>query len=500
MKKRLLTTCLIFIGLIQWPADALSQTAASVAGILLSQKDASPLPYANVYIKYSSYGTITNENGEFHLNWPASPADTIVFQSLGYKTIEIPDAPGDSSLVIRLPEEMFNLSELLVYANAPDPDFIIRKILENKSQNYPKQTTKSSFFIRSRNQYQINSLNAQFIKSDIKSVDKQLIERIKQEFPTSILSYIDIAGSFYRTENMKDSVHQKLVAAKAVALEDPNMDASLGIIEEFNTLLFTNEKDTYWDIKTGLIRVKMEDSVNEEGKTKSTAEEKESQAIRDLRYTFKVEMGFANFESKTDWDFLYHTDNYRFTIAGGAFINDEEVYIIDFKPTKNGIFTGRLFVSADKFALIKADYEYTGEGTISDFEFLGFGMSDDSFKASVYFEKTTSGYQLKYLSRTKGNSVVFDRNLEMRKRKNGFLLDKTLQAVKIKLQMKTSSIVSTEILLSNTEKITPSQYRAVKENKQLEIQSIKQFDDAIWKDYSIIEPTRQMKDYKLRGN
>lgn len=497
MKKLTLITSLVLICLVQASLTMIAQPAASVAGLVLSKNEGRPLPYVNVYIKYSSIGTISNENGEFQLKCAPSPSDTIVFQSLGYKTLEMPVPSGDSSLLILLPEEIFNLDELLVYATAPDPAFIIQNILKNKPANYPNQTSKSSFFIRSRNQYQIKNFDAQFIESDIKTVDKELVEQIKKDFPPTILSFIDVAGTFYRSGTTTDSVLQKVVAAKAVSLEDKNLNSSLGLIEEFNTMLFTTSKDEYWDIKTGLLRVKMDDSVNEEGKTKSTAEEQESQSIRNLRYTFKIEMAFANFESESEWDFLYKPQNYQFAITGGTFINGEETYIIDFKPGKRGLYTGRLYVSAEKFALIKADYYYSGEGAISEFGLLGIGMSDDSFKASIYFEKGLDGYHLKYLSRTKGNTFRFDRDLEMRKRKERFLMDKTLQAVKIKLTMKTSTSESTEILLSNTQKISSFDYRSVKENKKLEIQSIQQFDDEIWKDYSIIEPTKQMKEYNL---
>jgi hypothetical protein len=43
-------------------------------------------------------------------------------------------------------EEIFNLSELLIFANDPDVISIVKKVLENKDENYKPETIKRKSF------------------------------------------------------------------------------------------------------------------------------------------------------------------------------------------------------------------------------------------------------------------------------------------------------------------------------------------------------------------
>ncbi|MUP46548.1 SusC/RagA family TonB-linked outer membrane protein [Gramella sp. BOM4] len=75
----------------------------------VSDQDGEPLLGVTVLVKNRQYGTTTNDLGEFIIN--ASPGDTLVFSSIGYKTQEIP-IDGNSQLRVLLEEDIAFLNEI----------------------------------------------------------------------------------------------------------------------------------------------------------------------------------------------------------------------------------------------------------------------------------------------------------------------------------------------------------------------------------------------------
>lgn len=60
-------------------------------GIVLDAETSIPVPFVNIGINEYGIGTVSDENGKFHLTFDLKPlpSDTIVFSSLGYKILEI---------------------------------------------------------------------------------------------------------------------------------------------------------------------------------------------------------------------------------------------------------------------------------------------------------------------------------------------------------------------------------------------------------------------------
>ncbi len=474
-----------------------AQETRILQGRVIDLKTGEGLPYVSIFLKNSQSGTISNEQGQFNFRAPIDVSDSLVFQYLGYKNEAIPFPDTDSLLTIQLREEIIQLTELLVYAQVPEPEFIIQKILENRSKNYPLQYIKSPFFIRKRDTYVVKNLDATVKRIDVPGITANHIQQMVEAFPDTIMSYSDNAGMLYRSANPADSVSQKLVVHKSVSLKDKSFDTSLDLIQIFNETLQKNTPGEYWIAKSGLIKIDLEPSTNEKGEIKTQAEELENQQIRLLRLKFKMDMAYASLFVRDDWEFLYEPQNYHFKIIGGTIINGEEAYLIDFKPRKKERFSGRLFVSATSYALIKADYHFNDAKSGVDFSMLGVGYSEDSYSASIYFEKTGTGYFPTYISRTVGNSFKFNRSLSLIKRKDRFLIDKKLAEIKVDLAITVNALESTEILFTDAQNFTAAEYQAIEENKKLEILSIKRFSDDLWKDYNIIEPTKQMKEYSI---
>ncbi|MEM9830366.1 MAG: TonB-dependent receptor [Bacteroidota bacterium] len=85
---------------------------AQVQGTVTDLEDDSPLPGVNILIKGTSTGTITDLNGQFRLT-QTSTSDTLVFTSVGYKTLEEP-INNRSQIDISLSPDIQSLSEIVV--------------------------------------------------------------------------------------------------------------------------------------------------------------------------------------------------------------------------------------------------------------------------------------------------------------------------------------------------------------------------------------------------
>ena len=132
-------------------------------GSVLDSQSKDPLPYANIYVLHTTNGVISNEIGNFSLNIAGlKESDTICFQYIGYKTKKVFFKQLQDSSTIFLEEELFNLSETLIFGSIPNVKKIVKKVVENKDVNYKKTTSKLKVFIRGRE------------NSDIKKFDLDL--------------------------------------------------------------------------------------------------------------------------------------------------------------------------------------------------------------------------------------------------------------------------------------------------------------------------------------
>ena len=172
------------------------------------------------------------------------------------------------------------------------------------------------------------------------------------------------------------------------------------------------------------------------------------------------------------------------------------MYIISFTPKLRGDFTGKMYITANTFALIRADYRYSEGKDGTDFSLLGIDYCEDQFVGSVLFEKKGDRYALKYFSKKTGNTFSIERPFGLVKKRKRFMFDKKLCEIKIKLsiEMETESLV--EVLIIDEEEISKDEFLAFKPLREFELQKVDKFDDKLWEGHTIIEPTKQMKEYQ----
>ncbi len=116
---------------------------AQIKGKITDEKG-QPVAYASITVENTSRGTASNEKGEYELyHQQADGTVYINFQYLGYKTQRIPVIVKTGAIVldIKLIEEDFMMSDIVIQVGGNRADEIIRNAIKNKGVN-TKNTSK----------------------------------------------------------------------------------------------------------------------------------------------------------------------------------------------------------------------------------------------------------------------------------------------------------------------------------------------------------------------
>lgn len=489
--------CLLsfFSNVAQIPLNS-KNTINKVEGFLLDEQKKTPLPYANIIVLHKNRGGITNEKGFFSIDANGlTNNDTVSFQYIGYqpKNVLIGDLINNGSILLK--EEVFSLNEFFVFAENHNPEEIIKNIIKYRASNYKKSTTKKQLFIRERDVSDIHKIDIKFKKSSFAELDEKMTKLVEKKIPKHSISYTDFLGDFYFFKNANDTL--KISPIKIVRLKDKNL-ADVNQLQSIFEKIFANTKEKeYWKVKSGIIGGKVELNNHDSITNKDSLNQYYQNNFYTYYYVKRIDKQIKDLlVDKKEWDFLYNTNNYNYTLFAGTKINGEDVYIIDFKPKKKGKFIGRVFVSMKTYALIKADFRYDVGKVGTNIQLFGVGYSETQKDISVYFEKQEDNYQLKYYAEKTGNKMSFERNISLLKKKERFLIDKELNEIKVKLNLFVKEESSIEMLVLKNTAITNQNFGNFKQKNFFKTIFVNQFDDSIWKGYNIIEPTKQMREYK----
>lgn len=480
--------------LLLFPAVMIGQIANEemITGRVINSQ-AEPLPYASIFVLSTGEGAISNEDGFFSLDISAlKDSDDIRFQYLGYAELNMSLAQLKEDSIVRMEEKLTTLSELFIYGDPPRARDVVKKVLENREKNYPDHRSQMELFVRERYDQHLERLKIKFRKSSISILDKTLFEDLERKIPEHTTWYTDFLGTAH--ERIVDEERDlKLSDRRVVALEQEELNDLEDIEKIFTNLAKNTKEEEYWKIKTGILSQKIE--LTEDSLASDDGDE-EIQSIKYLRSRIKAQFAFADLNDDDDWEFLHKTGRYKYSLVGGSFYNGEQVFIIDFEPRSSAQFQGRLYISSATYALLRTDFSYAPDKLGTDIHLFGVGYTQNAFEASVIFEKTGDAYALKYLRKKMGTNFSFDRKLDLVKKKERFLFDKELDKVRSRLDMIVNEQSAIEILVLKRKDISEAQFNSTKPDSHMRVIYVDQFRDDLWKGYSIIEPTKAMKEYK----
>lgn len=471
-----------------------AQKTAVIKGLILDSKSKEPMPYANIIILNKGYGSICNEKGIFSLDVSdMDQTDTLRIQFVGYEPLKLILTQVDSMGTYYLEEKIINLAQAFVYGNPPSPKKIIKRFIENKNDNYKARNYKMQCFIRFRNLSDINEIIPDFKKSNIEEIDGQILSKAASLVPRHQTSYTDFFGDIYKIASNKDTL--KINPIRTVRLKHEEISELQNIGKIFDKLFENTSEDEYWKVKSGVLGQKLTIENNQEQDSIDNDKHNTEQFSRNFNFHLK----YTSIEDIKEWEFLYETEKYTYELLGGTRVNGEDVFIIEFEPKRRGDFQGRIYISTETYALIRADYNYGQDKYGKNFNLFGLSYQESEYTASILFEKSQDIYRMKYFSKNTAVNMSFDRNISLIKKRKRFLIDKKLKELKLKLNFQVSNETLIEFLVLNDEKINLKDWEGFSQEKYMDIIHTDHFSDELWKGYPVIEPTQRMRDYKKQS-
>ncbi|WCO00803.1 carboxypeptidase-like regulatory domain-containing protein [Psychroserpens ponticola] len=110
-----------------------------------------PIESASIYIKNTTIGTVSNQDGKFVLQVSNELlSDTLIISSIGYKSFKIPVNEFDNTEDVYLEEDIAALDEIILIAeNRPKTgNDIVLKAIERLSENLPDSAYIQKGFLR----------------------------------------------------------------------------------------------------------------------------------------------------------------------------------------------------------------------------------------------------------------------------------------------------------------------------------------------------------------
>jgi len=490
-------------------SDSLTNTSKriEIQGLLLDSASQAPLAYANIFLTQSKRGMISNEQGNFAIELEENQRnDSLRFQYIGYATKTIAVAELNANATVYLAEKISDLSETIVFGNAPNPVDIVKQVLIHKDSNYRRTNySRNEIFFRERENVDFKEAKLNYKKSSIPNLDKEIIEKLENKIPKHTTSFTDFLGEIYFSASKKDSIPLKIKETRSIALKEKEINDLDQFEHIFENAFQHKEKGEYWKVRSGIFASKIDDDNDGDNEravvvnVDTTQKETGRRALSSFRNSLHYSLKYSNLTDPDQWEFLHKTGRYKYRLAGGTRVNGEDVYIIDFTPRNSGRYRGRMYIARESFALIRADYTYAEGKTGQNIHLLGVGYTETQFSGSVYFEKRNNTYELNYFSYKSSERVSIERSIALVKKKTRPLFDKKLMELKLGLIFTIETEESKEYLVLDNQIISRDEYNTMEQGEFMNTLFVDQYNDRLWNGYPIIEPTQRMKEYKKQA-
>ena len=137
----LLIRQLLFSMLLLFAANSFAQESKTVKGVV-TDPNSEPIIGATVIVKGTTIGTVTDANGEFSINIPASENNTLVISFLGMLTDEI-DVSSKSNVTVEMKTDITVLEDVVVVGyGTQKKESIVGAITQTKGETLEKIASK----------------------------------------------------------------------------------------------------------------------------------------------------------------------------------------------------------------------------------------------------------------------------------------------------------------------------------------------------------------------
>ncbi|MCX6225509.1 MAG: hypothetical protein NTV01_12300 [Bacteroidia bacterium] len=156
-----------------------------------------------------------------------------------------------------------------------------------------------------------------------------------------------------------------------------------------------------------------------------------------------------------------------------------------------------IYISIESYAILRIEYSLRERKKDNGFDLLGISYSEEKDDGLLLWEKDNLGYYLKYSMRTGSTGYGVDRSFEIIRKQKRPILNKKLNEAALRMNLQVLQEACYETLVVYRESSSEEKFKRIQE-KGVKPERITSYSDTIWKGYSIIEPTKQMKEYQAK--
>jgi len=489
MNQRLSITLFAFL------LCTLNIAAQAITGKVADQQQ-QPIEYANIMIG-DTYGVMSNTEGVFTVNTEGlAPTDKVIISCIGFESVQLPLSELKEG-TYNLKEKINVLDEVFITNKKLSATEILTEVIKNAPKNYAQKTVKETYFLRSSNSYKLLDSQFELLKSSLdskatlKEINKEFAEMSKKTKGKTSKDFSEYYGFLYEQNNLK-----KLAVEKAIQLKNNEKDVSGEQMSGKAIELIKKYLDpgATYKVRSGIIPI--DDSLKINSPKKDVKTDIKTASLRNSITALSSSLN--KFYTNEELDFFTEFKKYTYTLEGYTTMNDETIYIIDFKPLKKSAnYYGKIYVNAFDFGVAKLEYnlvEGKTESSVSLKFLLGVKMVEDRTKVSATYTKSEDGkYALNFVKKESGTYAYMNRSLKFTKNK----ADKNEETKMIKLDFlgEFDNMNIKELFIIDRKPISDDEFKNVTENTTYNLNYISKYDPSVWKDYNVLAPVEAIKNY-----
>ncbi len=467
-----------------------------------------PIPFATVSVN-RTVGVISSESGDFTL-YPgrkSRTSDSLFISCLGYYEKAVAINEFKDTLVLLRPK-VFELDEIILLNKNYTANEIMALVRDNLSGNYDHGFLKQKLFVRNSYYTYIDKKEAEMTSSTIPEFNQPFVDSLLRAIPDSDSDHSEILGNLYGKITGEDVI-TKLQIVRASHLRDENNKMSVdaittkvqGIVQEHV------KRDSYFKIKSGWIGTKTAidssffgDDTLRVAEKAIEAQVAKAKARRERFLHYQKQQlselqGQSFIPQKSDLNFIHKYRKYTYTLEHITALGGDVVYKIVFEPRRNADYHGTLYINADDFAVLRADYENVG--SLRSFRLFGVSLDRYRHRGTLHYEKNERGkYALKYAMAEYGQKTGFKRPLKIIEKNRHVKGRRKQNEVAADVHVILRNTNKSEMIVYETEPIGEVTFAAYTEAADVSPVYLKAYDPAFWEGYNIIAPDTAIKEFR----
>ncbi len=471
--------------------------AQTISSVIVDSQTNEPIPFATITV--SAYnGVMSNEEGRFSISVEdPKPTDSLSVMCMGYQTLQLPvDKPVPDP--IKLVENVFQTVPVFIETRALNAEDIVDKVKEGLNTNYEIDYQKAQIFSRNSGNDNIKRFKLTVKKSTVDGINQKTMDEFANSFNRNYV---------YLNETLSDAVFNgynagNYIPLRTLMIQSKEELASADKIQA-KALQFVQESfktDSRLIIRTGIIRLDKTESIDSIIKTmKSDIKAQKDTLVSTADETKKRAFIHDNFFLKkgSKIDFLLKSNRYRFVKEGYTTIDGSWVYILSFTPKGRAKFKGKLYINAEDFGIVKAEYQSARPVYNKLFNMFGVKANELSVRGSFIFKQIDGKYFLTYFNKLNVSEFGIDRPFDVIEKNSNVKGRKRINKLKFNLDIYGVNTNKTEVVFSNYRPVSKETFEGFKPTKDHIKKVLNAYDPSFWRGYNILTPEKAIEQIKV---